>query len=65
MVDIQVEHNNSMADVLVVKDYPRMYPKELLGFTPNRKIKFRIDLVLGTTQIDKAPYRLAPSKMQE
>ncbi|GJX68959.1 putative reverse transcriptase domain-containing protein [Tanacetum coccineum] len=36
-----------------------------LRLPPQRKVMFRIDLVLGVTLVVKSPYRLAPSKMQD
>ncbi|GJT33038.1 hypothetical protein Tco_0923457 [Tanacetum coccineum] len=39
--------------------------KDLLGLPPQRQVEFRIDLVPGATPVAKAPYRLAPSEMQE
>ncbi|KAI3707330.1 hypothetical protein L6452_25751 [Arctium lappa] len=49
----------------VVRDYPRVFPKELPGVPPECQVEFRIDLVPGATPIDRAPYRLALMEMQE
>nr|GEU90599.1 hypothetical protein [Tanacetum cinerariifolium] len=38
---------------------------ELPGLSPARQVKFQIDLVPGAAPIARAPYRLAPSEMQE
>ncbi|KAD5960569.1 hypothetical protein E3N88_12041 [Mikania micrantha] len=37
----------------------------LEGLPPPRQVEFRIDLVPGAAPIARAPYRLAPSEMQE
>ncbi|GJV68776.1 reverse transcriptase domain-containing protein [Tanacetum coccineum] len=42
-----------------------VFPEDLSGLPPQRKVEFRIDLVLGATPIAKYSYRLAPSEMQE
>ncbi|GKE59374.1 hypothetical protein Tco_1498559, partial [Tanacetum coccineum] len=39
--------------------------EDLSGLPPTREVEFRIDLILGAMPVAKAPYRLAPSKMQE
>ncbi|KAJ9544942.1 hypothetical protein OSB04_024649 [Centaurea solstitialis] len=52
-------------DVEVVRDYPEVFPEDLVSLPPNREIEFRIDLVPGVMPIVKAPYRLAPSELKE
>ncbi|GJT86189.1 putative reverse transcriptase domain-containing protein [Tanacetum coccineum] len=37
----------------------------LPGLPPVRQVEFQIDLIPGTTPVARAPYRLAPSEMQE
>ncbi|GKF27213.1 putative reverse transcriptase domain-containing protein [Tanacetum coccineum] len=39
--------------------------KDLPGLPPTRQVEFQIDLVLGAAPVARAPYRLAPSKLQE
>ncbi|KAJ9535922.1 LOW QUALITY PROTEIN: hypothetical protein OSB04_un000910 [Centaurea solstitialis] len=56
---------STVADVLVVSDYPDVFPDDLPGVPPERQAEFRIDLVPGAAPIAKAPYRLAPPEMQE
>ncbi|KAL5537790.1 hypothetical protein UlMin_046097 [Ulmus minor] len=52
-------------DVLVVKDYLEVFPKDLLGLPPDREIEFEIELLPGSQPISKAPYRMAPAELQE
>jgi hypothetical protein len=52
-------------DVPVVSEYVDVFAKEFPGLPPNRKVEFWIELMPGTTPIAKAPYRIAPSEMQE
>ena len=52
-------------DILVVKEYPEVFPEDLPGLPPQRQVEFRIDLVPGVAPVAKAPYQLAPSEMQE
>ncbi|KAJ0814205.1 putative nucleotidyltransferase, Ribonuclease H [Helianthus annuus] len=55
----------SIQDIPVVRDYQELFPEELPGLPPARQVEFRIDLVPGANPIARAPYRLAPSEMQE
>ncbi|MFS7997762.1 putative nucleotidyltransferase, Ribonuclease H [Helianthus anomalus] len=52
-------------DVPVVCDFPDVFPEDLPSLPPPRSVDFRIDLVPGATPVARAPYRLAPSEMQE
>ncbi|GJZ69281.1 putative reverse transcriptase domain-containing protein [Tanacetum coccineum] len=54
-----------MEDVLVIHDFPEVFPEEFPGLPPPRQVEFRIDLVPGAALIARAPYRLAPSEMRE
>nr|GFC63795.1 reverse transcriptase domain-containing protein [Tanacetum cinerariifolium] len=52
-------------DVPIVQDFPEVFPKNLPGLPPARPVEFQIDLIPGATPVAQAPYRLAPSKMNE
>ncbi|GJR99199.1 putative reverse transcriptase domain-containing protein [Tanacetum coccineum] len=52
-------------DVPTVRDFPEVFPKDLLGLQSIRQVKFQIDLVPGAAPVARAPYRLAPSEMEE
>ncbi len=52
-------------DVPVVRDYPYVFPAELLGMPPECDVEFRIDLVPSTRPISRAPYRLARPFQEE
>ncbi|GJU65647.1 putative reverse transcriptase domain-containing protein [Tanacetum coccineum] len=39
--------------------------EELPGLLPTRQVEFQIDLVPGAAPVARAPYRLAPSELQE
>ena len=52
-------------DILVVREFPDVFPKDLLGIPIDRKIEFSIDLLLGTSPISKAPYRMAPTEPKD
>ncbi|GJT04565.1 putative reverse transcriptase domain-containing protein [Tanacetum coccineum] len=54
-----------LEDVPIVRDYPEVFPEDLSGLPPTRKVEFQIDLIPGTAPVARAPYRLAPSEMKE
>ncbi|GJT19730.1 reverse transcriptase domain-containing protein [Tanacetum coccineum] len=54
-----------LEDIPVVREFPEVFPKDLPSLPPVRQVEFQIDLILGTTSVARAPYRLAPSEMQE
>ncbi|GJW97530.1 putative reverse transcriptase domain-containing protein [Tanacetum coccineum] len=47
------------------KEFPEVFPKNLPGLPLVRQVEFRIDLIPGATPVARAPYRLAPLKMQK
>ncbi|GJY66417.1 hypothetical protein Tco_0468655 [Tanacetum coccineum] len=50
-----------LEDVPNVWDFPKFFP----GLPPTQQVEFQIDLVLGAAPVARAPYRLAPSKMEK
>ncbi|GJW50638.1 hypothetical protein Tco_0091989, partial [Tanacetum coccineum] len=54
-----------LEDIPVVKEFLEVFPEDLSGLPPVRQVEFQIDLILGAAPVDRAPYRLAPSEMQE
>nr|GEY17064.1 reverse transcriptase domain-containing protein [Tanacetum cinerariifolium] len=66
---VKVEEKKSdekiLEDIPVVKEFLDIFPEDLLGLPLVRQVEFQIDLILGRTPVDHAPYRLAPSEMQE
>ncbi|GJZ16061.1 putative reverse transcriptase domain-containing protein, partial [Tanacetum coccineum] len=53
------------AEIVVVRDFPEVFPDDLSGIPPIQEIEFRIELVPGAIPVVKSPYRLAPSEMEE
>ncbi|GJR65933.1 putative reverse transcriptase domain-containing protein [Tanacetum coccineum] len=54
-----------LEDMPTVRDFPEVFPKDFPGLPPTRQVEFQIDLVPGAAPVAQAPYRLAPSKLQE
>ncbi|GKG08196.1 hypothetical protein Tco_0334028, partial [Tanacetum coccineum] len=51
--------------VPIVRDFPEVFPEDLLGLPSARPVEFQIDLIPGAVPVARAPYRLAPSEMKE
>jgi hypothetical protein len=46
------------SEVLVVNEFPNVFPEDLPGMPPNREIEFVIELKPGTALIYKTPFRM-------
>ncbi|GKF04218.1 putative reverse transcriptase domain-containing protein [Tanacetum coccineum] len=57
--------NKRLEDIPVVREFLEVFPEDLPGLPLVRQVEFQIDLIPGATPVARAPYRLAPSKMQE
>ncbi|XP_073120015.1 uncharacterized protein [Henckelia pumila] len=62
--DLEV-HRPKLGEVKVVKDFPEVFPDDVAGLPPVRKVEFGIELLPETKPASKAPYRLAPIEMKE
>jgi hypothetical protein len=49
----------------VVRDFPDVFPEELLGMPPDREVEFVIDLLHGTAPISKRPYMMSVEELKE
>ncbi|GKB83985.1 hypothetical protein Tco_0950880 [Tanacetum coccineum] len=58
-------YEKKQKEMVVVRDFPEVFPDDLSGLPPSQEIKFRIELVLGAIPVTKPSYRLAPSEMEE
>jgi hypothetical protein len=52
-------------DILVVCEYPDVFPDDFPGMPPDRDIEFIIELRPGTAPISKRPYRMPPNELAE
>ncbi|GJV87789.1 putative reverse transcriptase domain-containing protein, partial [Tanacetum coccineum] len=52
-------------EMVVVRDFPKVFPDDLSGLPPIREIEFWIELVPRAIPVVKSPYRLAPPEMEE
>nr|GEW14310.1 putative reverse transcriptase domain-containing protein [Tanacetum cinerariifolium] len=54
-----------LEDILIVREFPGVFPEDLPGSPPSREVEFHIDLIPGIMPVAKLPYHSAPAKMQE
>ncbi|GJX92031.1 putative reverse transcriptase domain-containing protein [Tanacetum coccineum] len=52
-------------EIVVVRDFPAVFPDNLSGWPPLWEIEFRIELIPGVVLVAKSPYHLAPSELEE
>jgi hypothetical protein len=55
----------SLADILVVCEFPNVFPDDLLGLPPDRDVEFKIELLPGTAPISRRSYRMPPNELAE
>jgi hypothetical protein len=65
----QIAVDSSEADpiesIKVVSEFPDVFPKDLPGMPPERKVEFAIELLPGTAPIFKRAYRISGPELVE
>jgi hypothetical protein len=56
---------NPIEDIRIVSEFPDVFPEELSGMPPERKVEFAIELIPGTTPISKRAYRVSGPELVE
>ncbi|GJU24028.1 putative reverse transcriptase domain-containing protein [Tanacetum coccineum] len=54
-----------LEDVPTVQDFLEVFPEDLHGLPHMRQVEFQINLVPSVVHVARAPYRLAPSELEE
>ncbi|GJR35696.1 putative reverse transcriptase domain-containing protein [Tanacetum coccineum] len=57
--------NKSKLSIISCTKTQKYIMKDFPGLPPTRQVEFQIDLVPGAAPVARAPYRLAPSELQE
>jgi hypothetical protein len=52
-------------NIRAVRDFPDVFPEELLGMPPDREVELVSDLLPGTAPISKRPYRMSVEELKE
>ena len=51
-------------EIPVVREFPNVFPDDIVGLPPEREVEFTIDLIPGTEPISILPYRMAPAELR-
>ncbi|GKB23239.1 putative reverse transcriptase domain-containing protein, partial [Tanacetum coccineum] len=54
-----------LKDIVIVRNFPEVFPDALSGLPPSREFEFHINLIPGAMMVTKSPYHLVPYKMEE
>src|SRR5947207_4840109 len=54
-----------LEEILVVNEYPNVFPEELPGLPPERAVEFSIELLPGTPPVFRRPYRMSQNDLVE
>ena len=52
-------------DILVVCEFPDVFPEDLPGLPPEREVEFVIELKPGTAPVSRRSYRMPPNELAE
>ena len=55
----------NLEDILMIKEFPDVFPKELLSLPPEREVYLTIEVLHGTTIISRLPYCMASTELKE
>ena len=64
VVDMRQE-GTRLEDIPIVKEFPDVFPDDILDLPPDREVEFTIDLIPGTEPISIPPYRMSPAELRE
>ncbi|GKE95432.1 putative nucleotidyltransferase, ribonuclease H [Tanacetum coccineum] len=57
--------NKKQEEIVVLRDFTKVFSNDLLGLPPLREIEFWIELIPEAVPIVKSPYIFAPSKLDD
>jgi hypothetical protein len=63
--EVHAVQAKSIANILVLCEFPDVFPDDLLGLPPDRDVEFKIELLPSTTPISRKPYRMPPNELAE
>jgi hypothetical protein len=64
-LSVDDKESNPIEAVRIVLDFPDVFPEELPGMPPERKVEFAIELIPGTAPISKRAYQLSRPELVE
>jgi hypothetical protein len=64
-LSVDDKESNPIEAIRIVSEFPNVFPEELPGMPPERKVEFAIELILGTVPISKRAYRVSGPELVE
>jgi hypothetical protein len=64
-LSVDDKESNRIEAIRIVSEFPDVFPKELPGMPPERKVEFAIELIPGTAPISKRAYRVSGPELVE
>lgn len=62
---LRIDSKDTMGELPVVRDFLEMFPNDISDFLPEWEVEFFIDLVLDTSPVSIAPYKIFASELSE
>jgi hypothetical protein len=64
-LSVDDKESNPIETIRIVSEFPDVFPEELPGMPPERKVEFAIELIPGTAPISKRAYRVPGPELVE
>jgi hypothetical protein len=64
-LSVDEKESNPIEAIRTMSEFPDVFPEELPGMPPERKVEFSIELIPGTTPISKRAYRVSGLELVE
>jgi hypothetical protein len=64
-LSVDDKESNPIEAIRILSEFPDVFPEELPGMPPKRKVEFAIELIPGTAPISKRDYRVSGPKLVE
>jgi hypothetical protein len=64
-LSVDDKESNPIEAIRIVSEFPDVFPEELLGMPPERKVEFAIELIPDTAPISKRAYRVSGLELVE
>ena len=63
---VETEKEGTLVDEIIVgREFPDVFPDDIVGLPPDREVEFTIDLIPGTKLISIPPYKMALAELRE
>ena len=63
LYSLNLEVKQKIDSIPIVKEFPEVFPKDIVNPPPEREVEFSIDLILEAGPFFFAPYRMSPLEL--